>query len=244
VAESEHDWQVPLQFELQHTPWAQKPERHSMPSLHVLPSPLRPHEPPVQTAGAAQSASDEHAALQTAPPHWNGKHELAGGVTHAPAPSHEETGVNAVLCAGHVESLHAVPSWYFWQAPAWHFPFVPQAAGPASVHSPAGSGAPFGAAVHVPSAPGSAHELHAPPHAVSQQTPWAQKPVWHSPACEHEAPRIFLPHEFPLQTLGATQFWSEVQASKHALPLQVYGAHGSESGGVHWPVALHVEGGV
>jgi hypothetical protein len=113
VAESEHDWQVPLQFVLQQTPCAQKPERHSMPSLHVLPRPLRPQEPPVQTAGGAQSASEVHAALHTAAPHLNGKHELDGGVTHAPAPSHDETGVKAVLCVGQVESLHAVPSAYF-----------------------------------------------------------------------------------------------------------------------------------
>jgi hypothetical protein len=53
-----------------------------------------------------------------------------------------------------------------------------------------------------------------------------------------------LPHELPLQTLGATQFWSDVQALKHELPLQTNGAHGSESGGVHCPVAPQTDGGV
>ena len=96
----------------------------------------------------------------------------------------------------------------------------------------------------MPIAPTSAQDLHAPAQAVAQQTPCAQKPDWHSPASEQDAPRIFLPHELPLQTLGATQLPSIAQALKHVLPLQTYGAQGSESGGAHWPVALHVEGGV
>jgi hypothetical protein len=171
VAESEHDWQVPLQFVSQQTPCAQKPVWHSMPSAHVLPRPLSPHEPFVHTAGGAQSASAVQAALHTVPPHLNGKHELDCGVTHAPAPSHEDTGVNAVVCAGHVESLHDVPAWYCWHVPAWHLPFVPQEPAPVSAHRPAGSGAPFATALHVPSVPGSAQDEHSSPQAVSQQTP-------------------------------------------------------------------------
>jgi hypothetical protein len=61
---------------------------------------------------------------------------------------------------------------------------------------------------------------------------------------EQEAPRIFVPHEFPLHTLGATQLPSIAQALKQVLPLQTYGAQGNESGGAHWPVAVHVDGGV
>ena len=98
--------------------------------------------------------------------------------------------------------------------------------------------------MHVPSVGVSAHDVHAPSQAASQQTPCAQNVDWHSLASEHEAPRIFLPHELPLQTLGETQLPSTAQALKQLLPLHVYGAHGSESGGAHWPVALHVEGGV
>jgi hypothetical protein len=98
--------------------------------------------------------------------------------------------------------------------------------------------------VQVPSVPVSAHDVHAPEQAVSQQTPWAQNPEPHSFAFEHEAPRIFLPHELPLQTLGETQLLSVAHALKQVLPLHVYGAQGSESGGVHWPVALHVDAGV
>jgi hypothetical protein len=92
--------------------------------------------------------------------------------------------------------------------------------------------------------PGSAQDSHVPSQALSQQTPCAQNFDAHSLASEHEAPRIFGPHELPLHTLGATQLPSAVQAWKQALPLHTYGAQGIWSGGVHWPVALHVEGGV
>jgi hypothetical protein len=67
----------------------------------------------------------------------------------------------------------------------------------------------------------SAHEVQAPAQAPSQQTPCAQKVDWHSLAFEHEAPRIFLPHELPLQTLGETQLLSVAQALKQVLPLHV-----------------------
>ena len=98
--------------------------------------------------------------------------------------------------------------------------------------------------MQVPSVPVSAHDVHAPEQAVSQQTPCAQNDDWHSLAFEHEAPRIFFPHELPLQTLGDTQLLSFAQALKQVLPLQMYGAQGSESGGAHWPVALQAAGGV
>jgi hypothetical protein len=85
---------------------------------------------------------------------------------------------------------------------------------------PAGSIAPFERFVHVPSEPVSAHDVQAPLQAVSQHTPCAQNDDWHSVAWEQEAPRIFLPHELPLHTLGATQLLSIVHALKHVLPLQ------------------------
>jgi hypothetical protein len=128
--DSTHEVHVPAQAESQQTPCAQKVDWHSLPSAHVLPSPLRPHEPFVHTAGDAQSASVVHAALHTPAPHSKGKHELAAGVTHAPWPSQVEPGVKVVVVAGQVEAAHEVPTAYFWQAPAWHLPFVPQLAGP------------------------------------------------------------------------------------------------------------------
>jgi hypothetical protein len=68
VAASAHDWQVPLHCELQQTPCAQNFDRHSVPSAQALPAPLRPHEPAMQTAGVAQSASAAHEPLQTLVP--------------------------------------------------------------------------------------------------------------------------------------------------------------------------------
>jgi hypothetical protein len=61
---SAHVWHEPLHAELQHTPCAQNFDRHSLPSAHALPGPLRPHDPAMQTAGVEQSASALHAALQ------------------------------------------------------------------------------------------------------------------------------------------------------------------------------------
>lgn len=104
-----HDWQVPVQPLLQQTPWAQKPDRHSDPSAQVFPSPLRPHDPLMQTAGEAQSALAVQLLLQMAAPHWYGKQDVVAGVRHLPAPSQVDPGVNAVLMAGQVLSLHAVP---------------------------------------------------------------------------------------------------------------------------------------
>ena len=219
-ATSAHDWQVPLQAELQQTPCAQNFERHSVPSAQVLPRPLRPHEPRMQTAGDAQSASAAQAPLHTAVPQLYGKHELDAGVTHAPLPSQADAGVNVVVAVGQVESSHGVPFAYFWQAPAWHLPFVPQAGPPPSLHRADGSLRPVGTLVHVPSVPASVHDWQAPVHALSQQTPCAQLPDVHSVAAEQDAPMLFVPHEFIVQVLGGRQLVSTVQALKQAVPLQ------------------------
>jgi hypothetical protein len=58
----------------------------------------------------------------------------------------------------------------------------------------------------------SAHERQAPVQAVAQQTPWAQLPDRQSVPIEQEPPFIALPQELALQTLGAAQFASDVQA--------------------------------
>jgi hypothetical protein len=238
-------WHEPLHAELQHTPCAQSFETHSLPSAQVLPRLLRPHEPLLHTAGDAQSALAVHATLHTFVPQLKGKHELAAGVWQAPLPSHVDPGVKFVVPAGQLEPMHGVPFAYFWQAPAWHLPFVPQEAPPMSLQMPAGSVEPVETFVQTPSVPLMAHDWHAPVHALSQHTPCAQKPEPHSLAAEHEAPGFLRPHELPLQTLGERQSLPVgVQALKQAVTLQTYGLHGSESGATHWPVELHVEGGV
>ena len=90
-------------------PIAQIPLLHSIPSPQVAPLGLRPHDPPLQTPGGAQSASAVQDDLHTAVPQRNGKHEVADGVTQVPAPSHVAPGVNVVVFAGQVAILHGVP---------------------------------------------------------------------------------------------------------------------------------------
>jgi len=244
VAASAHDRHVPVQAVLQQTLCAQKPLAHSAPSAQVAPGDLRPHEPFVHIAGGPQSASAVQLALQAEAPQRNGKHELAAGVTHAPAPSHVEPGVNVVVLAGQLGSPQGVPCPNFWQAPAAHMPFVPHVDAPCATQVFEGSGAPVATSPHVPIAPCSAHDLHAPAQAVEQHTPCAQKPEPHSDAVEQNAPMGFAPHEVAVQTLGETHWASAVHRSKHRAPLQAKGAHGMADGATHWPVLLHVEAGV
>ncbi len=61
--------QESLQAELQHTPWAQKPERHSMPELHSAAQGALPHELLMQVLGGAQSESLEQLLRQVVPLH-------------------------------------------------------------------------------------------------------------------------------------------------------------------------------
>ncbi len=239
-----HDRQVPVQAVRQQTDCAQKPLPHSVPSAQVAPGDLRPHEPPVHTAGGSQSASAPQLALHAEAPQRNGKHELAAGVTQAPAPSHVEPGVKVVPVDGQLASPHGVPCANFWQAPAAHMPFVPQLAATWATQVFDGSGAPVGTSPQAPIAPGSAHDLHAAAHATAQQTPCAQKPEPHSEAFEQNAPMAFLPHELAAQTFGETHWLSFVHEPKQRAPLHANGAHGSDAGATHWPVLLHAEAGV
>jgi len=207
-----HDMQRALQALVQQTPpCPQMPDRHSLPSLHGAASGLRPQDPLLHTAGVAQSASAVQLFLQAVAPHRNGKQELAIDVTQTPAPSQAAPGVNVVVTQ--VGSLHGVPPAYRWQAPASHFPSVPQLAEPWSVHELAGSGAPTGTLEQMPMELESAHDLQAPAQAVAQQTPCVQLPEAHSVRSEQNAPFVFLPQEFPLQTLPGVQLASAVQAA-------------------------------
>jgi hypothetical protein len=53
-----------VQLELQQTPCWQRPEAHSPPPVHAVPSTFFAHFPPMQMLGATQSASDEQASRQ------------------------------------------------------------------------------------------------------------------------------------------------------------------------------------
>jgi hypothetical protein len=207
-----HDMQRAVQALVQHTPpWPQRPDRHSVPSLHGAASGLSPHDPLLHTAGAAQSASAVQLPLHAVAPQRKGKQELAMGATQVPAPSQAAPGVNVVVTQ--VGSWHGVPPAYLWQAPASHFPSVPQLAEPWSMQVAAGSGAPTGTLEQMPMELVSAHDRQAPVQADAQQTPCAQLPEAHSVRSEQKAPLVFLPHEFPLQTLPGVQLASVVQAA-------------------------------
>jgi hypothetical protein len=56
---SAHDWHEPLQAELQHTPWAQKLDWHSVAAEHEAPIGFLPHWLAVHTRGDWQLASAE-----------------------------------------------------------------------------------------------------------------------------------------------------------------------------------------
>jgi hypothetical protein len=111
VAGSLHETHGPLQAVSQQTCSAEHtPVRHSVPTLQGEPAGRRPHEPLMQTLLPEQSAFAVHVFLQAAAPHVNGKHDVAVGVLHLPAPSHVDCAVNIVVPAGHVASLHFVPA--------------------------------------------------------------------------------------------------------------------------------------
>lgn len=65
---SAHDWQVPVQAELQQTPCAQKPEPQSAATAQVAPIGFFPQLPAVQTLGETQSAVVAQVVLQAAVP--------------------------------------------------------------------------------------------------------------------------------------------------------------------------------
>ena len=94
-AASAQDWQVPVHPVAQHTPCAQKPEAHSVATVHVRPSGFFEHVPPLQMFGAAQSASPVHVVLHAfaVVSQTYGLHaELAAGA-HMPVPLHSRGGV-------------------------------------------------------------------------------------------------------------------------------------------------------
>jgi hypothetical protein len=73
----------------------------------------------------------------------------------------------------HAFAPQLVPAPFTAHAPAVHVEHAP------FVHAPCGSAAPSGTAVQMPGEPDKRHDVHAPLHAVAQQTPSARKPLAH-----------------------------------------------------------------
>jgi hypothetical protein len=214
---SAHDWQVPAQAALQHTPWAQKFELQSVLAVHAVPLAFRPQVPAMQVAGAVQSASTVQVVLQTllVVSQANGTHSDAVAGLHVPAPSQARAGVNVEPTQ--VAAAHGVPVAYRRQPPLpSQVPSVPQLAPPLSVHWDSGS-LPAGTLVQVPALPDSAHDWQVPVQLELQQTPCWQKPEAHSLPMAQVVPCGFLVHRPLLQTLGDTQSASAVQVTLQTL---------------------------
>ncbi len=241
---SAHDMQVDPQAVAQQSPCAQIPVLHSVPPAQAAPVDFSPHDPPVQTAGAAQSAFEVHVALQAAAPQVKGAHDVAAGLTQVPAPSQLAPAVNVAPPVGQVAARHEVPWTYFWQAPPAHLPLVPQLAAPWSLQPPAGSGIPVGTSVQRPSDPASAHERQEPVQAVAQQIPCAHVAEEHSALIEQAAPLGLRPHELAVQAFPVEHSALVAQEAKHFDPLQVYGAQVISSGAAQLPLASQLAAGV
>jgi hypothetical protein len=117
-------------------------------------------------------------------------------------------------------------------------PSVLQLDAPRSAHWFNGSW-PAGTLVQVPTVPAIAHDWQVPPHAVAQQTPWAQKPDTHSPLAPQATPVAFFAQLPPMQVKGATQSASTVHVFRQAVPLHMYGSHIDVVAAWQVPVPLH-----
>ena len=135
-----------------------------------------------------------------------------------PAPSHAPTGVD--IDPLHEAAPQAVPAAIMPQAPVpSQVPLVPQ--GGLGWQLPWGSAAPAGTGVQAPALPVTLHDRQFVQLGDEQQTPSTQLPLSHSAAAAQICPRRFFPHEPLLQTLGAAQSASPVQAALQAVPLQL-----------------------
>ena len=93
VPESAHDRQVPVQLELQQTPCWQRPEAHSIPPPHAVPSGFFVHWPALQMLGAAQSALAVQVVRQVLPvPQLYAPHEIGAVVWQVPVPLQVRSG--------------------------------------------------------------------------------------------------------------------------------------------------------
>ena len=186
-----HAMHVPVQALLQQTPWAQFPELHSGPVVHVAPMGLRPQLLFRHCAGDTQSLFIEHVVLQAAvTSHMNGAQLAVLTSRHVPAPSHVRDGVSTEIVQFPATQTAPAAAWRHLPAPS-QVPSLPQTL-VVVAHWLAGVGAaPAGIGVHVPVEPVRLHAVHVPVQAVSQQTPFAQFPEVHSEPAPHVVPLDF-----------------------------------------------------
>ena len=121
---------------------------------------------------------------------------------------------------------------------------VPQEAEAVVAHLPCGSGARSATAVQVPADAVRSQAMHAPVHAVSQQTPWAHKPEVQSLPVAHSAPRGLRPQDPLMQNSPVAHSALVLHEVKQMSPLHAKGLQVREREATHWPEALHVDGGL
>jgi hypothetical protein len=135
----------------------------------------------------------------------------SAGVTHLPWPSHCEGGVS-VAAPEQLAALQALPFGVEAHAPPTHLPVVPQVlVWVVTVHLPWGSGELSGTSTQRPAVAGRLQAMHTSPHALSQHTPWAQKPEAHSLPKLQLANKSLGPQDPPVQALGGTHWLLLVQ---------------------------------
>jgi hypothetical protein len=94
LPDSAHDRQVPVQLELQQTPCWQRPEAHSPPPEHAVPSGFKVHWPALQMLGELQSALVVHVVRQVALElQLYAPQEIGAAVWQVPVPLHVRSGV-------------------------------------------------------------------------------------------------------------------------------------------------------
>ena len=164
------DLHVPVQAELQQTPWTQNVETHSAPAEQVEPGGFLPQLPLMQVLGDTQSAF----VAQTTPhalvvPHLNGSHMEFVPALQSPLPSQVPADVS--FDPVHDGGMHCVPADHCSQAPApLHLPSFPQVDIVAIGHWLAAAGAwPAAIAVQVPCVPVSAQDMQVAAQPVLQQ---------------------------------------------------------------------------
>lgn len=193
-------------------------------------------------ADAAQSPSPAQLDAQLVPaaqPY--GAHETGALATHCPIPLHED----AVAAPAEQLVAHGVFAAQREQLPApSHAPLRPQDAGDSGAHSAPGS-VPTATGSQAPSAPApfsaAVHATHVPVQAVSQQTPSAQLPLWHSLAAPHASPSARFARQAPAaQKFPLKQSVSAPHGLVQALPTHRYGAQSTPpASSVQVPSPLH-----
>jgi hypothetical protein len=127
---SAHERHVPVQLDAQQTPCWHRPEAHSTPVVHTVPSVFFAHWPVMQTLGATQSPSVEQDARHVPfVPHWYGSQGSAVDARQVPVALHVCGGV--YMACEQLPAAQVVPPAYSRQPPEpLQLPSVPQLGAP------------------------------------------------------------------------------------------------------------------